>query len=124
MNDFSFTPPPPPLPVEHKHSPLGIASSIVSVIAFGLVCVFFGYAYFLGSSGTSIASDAEAILGLALMCAVPFFTMIGLGLGIAALFQPYPNKVFGILGLVFNAILMLGFCGFIGVVLIMLPPTL
>ena len=44
-------------------------------------------------------------------CFTTGLTLAGLGLGIASITQKDKNRVFGILGLVFNSFYLLGICG-------------
>ncbi|MBI4733186.1 MAG: hypothetical protein HY781_13890 [Chloroflexi bacterium] len=111
MYDPNFSAPPPPPPEVRKYSPLGIISFVLSILALGLVCLFFIYAYILGSDASTVSTGAS-VIGWVFICGVSLFTLAGLGLGIAAVVQPAQNKVFGILGLVFNALILIGFCLF------------
>jgi hypothetical protein len=96
MYDSSFPPPevpPPPPPSEMpKHSKLGIISFVLAIVSLVLVCLFFVFVF---------------------ICLIGLSNLTGVGLGIAALTQKTQSKVFGILGLVFNALILLGFCIFI-----------
>lgn len=108
MDEMPFTPPPPP-PVTRKHSPLGIVSFVLSILSIGLICIFLIYAYIIGNSGTAITTQASVSVWV-FICVISLFSLVGLGLGIAAVIQPASSKVFGVLGLVFNALVMIGFC--------------
>jgi len=110
-NTFPASPlpePPPPEPEVRKHSPLGIASFVLSIISLGLVCLFFIFAYVLVTN-TSMASSS-GVVSWVFICGIGLSTLVGVGLGIAAVVKPAQSKVFGILGIIFNALIMLGFC--------------
>jgi hypothetical protein len=96
-----------------KHSGIGIASFASSVLALLGICSYFAMVGVLSS--THSAAVAERISSLswvivALFCLVGIATMVGLGLGIAAVVQKGTNKTFGILGLVFSGLIMLTIC--------------
>jgi hypothetical protein len=116
MYDSSFPPPevpPPPPPSEMpKHSKLGIISFVLAIVSLVLVCLFFVFAYMLGSNNLSSGTGTTTI-GWVFICLIGLSNLTGVGLGIAALTQKTQSKVFGILGLVFNALILLGFCIFI-----------
>lgn len=114
MYDSSFPPPvvPPPPPDMPKHSKLGIISFVLSIVSLVLVCLFFVFAYMLGSNTLSSGSGTT-VVGWGFICLIGIANLTGVGLGIAALTQKVQSKIFGILGLVFNALILLGFCIFI-----------
>ena len=114
MYDSSFPTPivPPPPPENPKHSKLGIISFVLSLVSVVLVCLFFVFAYMLGNNNLATNTGTTAV-GWAFMCLIGLTNLAGLGLGIAALTQKVQSKLFGILGLVFNALILLGFCIFI-----------
>lgn len=94
------TAPPAALP----QSWLGISSFVMSII-FGLI--MFGLivaATVLATREGGMSEDSvEAmVIGLAILGS-GFAILVGLGLGIAGLFQPQRSKVFSILGIIFNA---------------------
>jgi hypothetical protein len=112
MYDSSFPPPvvPPPPPAASKHSKLGIISFILAIVSILLVCLFFIFAYWLGSS--SVSGGGVTVVGWVFICLISIATVTGVVLGIIALTQQAQSKVFGILGLVFNALILIGFCVF------------
>ncbi len=112
MYDSTFTPA-PPAPELRKHSLLGIASFILSLVALLLVCVFFIFAYYLGSNANMASIQGMSVIGWVFICGIGISTLAGIGLGIAAVVQKAQSKVFGILGIIFNALILLGFCVFI-----------
>jgi hypothetical protein len=107
MYDTSFTP--PPVGEKPKHSPLGIASFVASLVALLTMCGFFAFSYIIGSQGAT-NSQSMGIVAWVFICTLGLSTLAGIGLGIAAVVQKGTNKVFGILGLVFSSLLLLGFC--------------
>jgi len=101
---------PSPLPVstpvaatvERKHSGLGISSFVISLVG--------GFAMFLlfcvaGFMETTTPGGIDESSGVAVV--------LGLGLAIGALTQKNRKKVFSILGLVFNAVVIVGTTGLI-----------
>lgn len=95
-----------------KHSGLGIASFIMSIIAgivtFGLI-VAATVVEMSSPNGMDEESMEAVLLGLSLI-AMLFLLLISLGLGICALFQS-GKKVFAILGVVFSACILFGTLG-------------
>jgi len=114
MYDSSFPTPivPPPPPDMPRHSKLGIISFVLSIISVFLVCLFLVFAYMLGNNNLATNNGTTAI-GWVFICLIGLSNLTGIGLGIAALTQKVQNKIFGILGLVFNALILIGFCLFI-----------
>jgi hypothetical protein len=116
MYDSSFpppvVPPPPPPPEMPKHSKLGIISFVLSIVSVVLVCLFFVFAYMLGSNTLSTGTGTTAV-GWVFICLIGIANLTGVGLGIAALTQKTQSKIFSILGLVFNALVLIAFCIFI-----------
>jgi uncharacterized membrane protein YqjE len=51
-------------------------------------------------------------------CGIPISTLAGIGLGIAAIRQKAQSKVFGILSIVFNTLILMGFCVLIIVIVL------
>jgi len=81
------------------------------------VCAFFIFAYYLGSRyGGSASPQSISAVGWVFICLAGLAGVVGVGLGIAAVVQNNTSKVFGILGLVMNSLVLLGFCVFIVVV--------
>ena len=114
MYDSSFPPPmvPPPPPEMPRHSKLGIISFVLSIISVFLVCLFLVFAYMLGNNNLA-TNNSTTVIGWVFICLIGLSNLIGIGLGIAALTQKVQSKIFGILGLVFNALILIGFCLFI-----------
>lgn len=108
--------PPPPLPVpaapavERKHSGLGISSFIISlgggVAMFLLFCVA-GFMETTTPGGIDEESGVAVVLGLVIFAVIAVH-LLGLGLAIGGLTQRDRKKVFSVLGLVFNALIVVG----------------
>ena len=104
MNDTNLPPKPPPT----KHSRLGIASSIIAVLAFVMIGGYIGAALLLRKQ-PGIVQDFVA-LDSALTCQAAILALVGLGLGIATVVQKRTRRIFGFLGLVFNSLFLLAIC--------------
>ena len=95
---------------ELKHSGLGIASFILSLIAgveiFTMV-VIAGVMAAQSPAGIDEHSPEAIIVG-SFLCGGAALLLVGLGLGIAGVLQRNRKKIFGILGLVFNALIVIG----------------
>ena len=95
---------------EQKHSGLGIASFITSIISGILTLVLIGVAGVMQAStpgGMDEKSAGAVVVGLFMI----FFlgaSLVALGLGIGGLIQKDRKKIFAILGTVFAAITFLG----------------
>jgi hypothetical protein len=110
--DPSFLPPPPVVDV-NKHSRLGVASFIISIISALIIC--FDVVLAFGISGGLNVSKSYAGVDTAFTCLAALLAILGLGLGIAGVAQKNAKKVFGILGLVFSALIFLGICALMGI---------
>ena len=102
--------PPMQPPVEPKHSGLGIASFIISILSGILMCLAIGgatAAAYSASGGVQGNTSLLAALGLSMFCLL-FACVVSLGLGIGALFQKNRKKIFAILGVVFAIVVILG----------------
>jgi hypothetical protein len=102
----------PPLETKN-HSRLGIASFIISIVAVLIICGDIVLVF--GLSGGFTVNPSYAGLDTSLTCASAVVALVGVGLGIAAVTQKNAKKVFGILGLVFNALILLGICALMGI---------
>lgn len=108
---------PPPPPPEPRHSGLGIASFVLALLGGLLVCGGMGVTTLLTASGQDATLNSDAflgLLGLTLICG-SMFNLVGLGLGIAAVLQSNTNRLFGVLGLIFNTLTL---CSLLGVMLL------
>jgi hypothetical protein len=97
------------------HSGLGVASLVIAVFAgFAALCLVAvaGYLETVTEGGMDEESVEAILIGLGLF-AVVGGAMLGLGLGLAGLFQQETNSTFPILGLVFNGMILLGLVGLV-----------
>ena len=98
-----------------KHSRLGIASFIISIIgwieAFMLLAVA-GYYEATTPGGMNEASFTSMIIGMFLFLTI-FILLVGTGLGIAGFFQKDQKRIFPILGTVLNSALIVTLIGVI-----------
>ncbi len=105
-----------------KHSRLGIASFIISIIgwieAFMLLAVA-GYYEATTPGGMDEASFTSIILGMFLFLTISIL-LVGTGLGIAGLRQKDQKRIFPILGTILNSSLIVTL---IGAVLFGLSPS-
>jgi len=90
--------------MDQKHSRLGIASFAISIVFGALLFVLLVIAGFIEVTtpgGMVDSSPAAVMIGLALfgLLAIAF---VGVGLGIAGLFQQDRRKLFSILGISFS----------------------
>jgi hypothetical protein len=87
-----------------RHSGLGIASFVISCVCAVLILVLLIVAGVMEVStpgGVSEESPVVIVVGLLLIFFV-FLALVGLGLGIAGLFQSERKKAFAVLGTVFG----------------------
>ncbi|KPU45413.1 CAAX amino terminal protease self- immunity [Oxobacter pfennigii] len=94
---------------EKKHSGFGIASFVISMVSLTMLFGLFSMYYMLEGLIQDYFMDralALLIVGSSLLC------LLGFILGIAGIFQKNRMKIFSILGLVFNVIVILSFIGF------------
>ena len=91
-----------------KHSGLGIASFVTSIVAAVFIFFLIVAAGALGMSSPDGLNRDVATLGGLLVIAFTGIAFIALGLGIGALFQRERKKIFAILGTVFSGLVILG----------------
>ncbi len=115
-------PPPLPPPVEQKHSTLGIISLVLAVIAAIIMCV--DVVLIMGITGGVNITPGSQLVDAGLSCVAAIIAITGLGLGIAATLQKNTKRIFPILGLVFNSLYLLGYCGLVAINLINLSGNL
>jgi len=89
--------------MEQKHSGRGIASFITSVVSGLMLLVFFA-----ATRGGVEGGSEEAKMVVFALLAFFITSLIGLGLGIAGLFQIKRKKVFAILGTVISIAVIVG----------------
>lgn len=102
-------PQPPPLP-SLKHSGLGLASFVLSVVTAGAMFVVFLIAGVVAVSqpgGLDEKSPVAVIIGLFLVGLI-VMELIALGLGISGFLQRQRKVVFAVLGTVISAITIFG----------------
>ncbi|CAM4357067.1 hypothetical protein [Paenibacillus tarimensis] len=100
-----------------KHSGLGIASFIIGIVSsIGIIAVIFSVAASIGTYllpdntlAPGFETDPAVILSSLSILAVLFLSFVGLILGIIGLVIKRRRKVFGIIGVVLNGLLLLGF---------------
>jgi hypothetical protein len=93
--------------MENKHSGLGIASFILSLIAglslFGTLVV----TAIVQARNPEASQSFKAILGLTFI-GLTLFDVLAVALGVAAVFQKQRKKIFGVLGLSFSSLIIIG----------------
>lgn len=122
MTEMPFTPPPSRI-TGGKHSRIGIASFVISLLGGLVFCVAMlvsvGYGVSLGLNNPSAAQNPYQAMDLSspmMMIAIilswcgPILNFIGLGLGLVAVLQRTDKKTFGIIGLILSALVVLTFC--------------
>ncbi len=96
-----------------KHSGLGIASFLISIASGMVEFVAVLAAGVLAAQGVvDETSVAIMLVGFGILAGLGL-AMVDGALGIVALFLPDRNKVFAVLGLLFNAIVFMGVVGLI-----------
>jgi hypothetical protein len=120
-NTLLASPPPPPEPFlpsqDQKQSKLGIASLVIGLVAVLFACIAFvisfSYGFSLSSNTPSLIDQSSPVVLIAggLFCCSPILSLVGVGLGIAAVVQKKDKKIFGIIGLVINGLIILSICG-------------
>ena len=100
-----------PLP-EEKHSRLGIASFTLAIIVAVAMLATFVIAGLLHSSHPDGPYPGQALVGIVAILLM-LVDVVAVGLGIASISQSGVKKVFGILGLIFSALTVLGSIGLI-----------
>ena len=97
-----------------RHSGVGVASFVLSILSgIGLFAVIVAAAV-LQSSRPGVLNDeksAEAIVVGAVVLGDALLALIGAGLGIACVMQREHKRIFGTLGLVFSAMVLLSVAG-------------
>lgn len=96
--------------MEPKHSGIGIASFVLSIVTGLLMFASIVVAGFMEATtpgGIDEESVEVALLGVAIIGLV-MVDLVALGLGIAGLLQKSRNRLFAILGTVFSSVAVLG----------------
>lgn len=116
-SNLSYSPPPPAEPsieaVPQKHSTLGIVSFVLAILAMLIIC--FDLVLIFSLSGGLMVNQSYGWIDTVLSCLGGILALVALGLGIGALTQKNTKKTFGILGVVFSALFLLGYCAIIGI---------
>ena len=102
-------------PVEQKHSALGIASFILSIlvgVSFLALLVIAGFVETSRPGGMDEDSPVAMFLGLGLF-AILGLNLLAFGIGIGGLFQENRKKLFSVLGIVFSSLTLIGGIGLI-----------
>jgi hypothetical protein len=117
MYDSSFAPPPLTAPDTRKHSRIGILSFVIGILAALVICLtillLFGYGFSMAlqSPNSPVDQGSPAFLALVfLIFASPVLSLVGVGVGIGAVMEKSEKKLFGILGLVLNLLIVSAFC--------------
>lgn len=100
-------------PPEAKHSGFGIASFAIAIAAALLEFVLVATAGVLEAStkgGIDENSPLAILLGLAVIGGL-LVALVGIGLGIAGLCQSRRKRVFAVLGMIMNPVVLFGVLG-------------
>jgi hypothetical protein len=99
--------------VEQKHSQFGIASFIISLLAAAALCATLVFSILLPNfldSSVRPTSLINSMVGI-VFCGFVLVGFVGIGLGIAGLFEKNRKPVFAILGIVFSSATVLVMVG-------------
>jgi hypothetical protein len=124
MNDFSLPPVPADLPASgQRHSRIGIAAFVLACVSSLSFCVALilsmGYGVAIAMNNPLAAQDPYAfinqsdpafLIAALLMCCAPFLSLVGLGLGIPAVIQKTEKRLFGVISLVLNGLIVFSYC--------------
>lgn len=102
--------------LEAPHSGLGIASFIISLLGglTAFVTVVLAGLMASGPRGMDENSPEAFAVGCTIFGVIGLI-LVGLALGVAGLFQQERKKVFAVLGVVFNALVVVFICGIMAV---------
>ena len=96
-----------PQVTQPKHSGVGIGSFVISILNSGLILILIIIAGVMVEEGVS-EDDAEMqVVGIFFLGSI-LLALIGVVLGIITCFQKDKKKVLGIIGLVLNALTVVG----------------
>ncbi len=100
-------------PTRQGHSGLGVASFLLGILAsLGSIAVVVG-AGILGSSGAINGEPAAAMIVGFSMIVVVMTTAFAAGLAVGGLVQKEKSKVFAIIGLIINSLLIVSLFGMV-----------
>jgi len=112
-------------PDSRKHSRIGIASFVIGLLAVLMICLAillaFGYGFSMAIQNPNFQVDQKSPIIMALgllICISPVLSLVGIGVGIGAVVQNNDKKLFGILGLVLNLLIVTVFCLLVVIVMI------
>jgi hypothetical protein len=91
---------------EYRHSELGLASFVTSILTLVLLILVFGITLFLAATspdGVDEEAAATIILGGTMLACVGAL-VVAFGLGIAGLWQTERKKLFALLGIVLSGL--------------------
>lgn len=88
-----------------KHSRLGAASVVMSLIGFFITLALLASAAFLYREGTAEDSVGMILIGIFIFVDI-IFLAAGAAVGLAGLFNPSRRRIFCLLGVLFNASIM------------------
>jgi hypothetical protein len=96
-------------PRHRPHSGLGIASFIIGLVVVVIVLLMFLLIGVLASSraNRNTAETMGVMTGL-FVCGGALASLVGLGLGLAGVFQEDRNRTFAVIGLILNGLIILG----------------
>lgn len=100
---------------ELKHSGLGIASFVMSIlVGLSIFAAMVTTAFVESAKGAEVQDDSPeaVILGFTII-GLLFVDLLALALGVAGLVQPNRQKIFAVLGTVFSLLIVLGTVGLI-----------
>ena len=102
--------PPPP----RRQSGFGIASFALALLSGLMMIGFCGLAAWVGSQSTGGPADPVTTVAAWSLCGCGILAnLVGVVFGIIGVAQRDVSKVFGILGLVFNGLVLLVYLGFV-----------
>lgn len=94
-----------------KHSGLGIASFMIAILGGLTAFAGMGAIFFLeGNSANGVEEMHVMMLGFCIL-GVGGLSFVGVALGIAAIVQTERMRTFGVIGLVFNLLIVLSIAG-------------
>jgi hypothetical protein len=129
----------PPVPSQaspQKQSRIGITAFVLGILSALFLCIGFiisiGYGVSLGLNNPSMIDPASLvdqtspaiIASSVFIYCTPVISLIGVGLGIAAVVQKKDKKTLGTIGLILNALMLLGVCVLLTLGLVMTAGTL
>jgi hypothetical protein len=108
-----FQPSPPAVPAIPKYSRLGLVSFALGILSLVLACGFFILAVRLGLEQGVEPERAISLGGLVLLSATLLVAVVGTGLGLVGFSRPVQRKVFSLLGIILNGVILSMFCALV-----------